>query len=89
MHQSPTSDELDELLAEIDARPPVNPSSNGSEHFSHYAKGSIVTLAYLSGIEISALCGASIVAHRDYESFPLCPTCEESLRLLRSLRDPG
>jgi hypothetical protein len=82
-----TSAELDELLTNGDDWQPVNPSSDGSEHYSHLAKGSIVTLAYLTGIEITALCGASIVAHRDYERFPVCPTCQESLTLLRSLRN--
>lgn len=80
-----TSAELDELLIGSDDWRPPNPSTDGSEHFSHLAKGSVVTLAYLTGIEIRALCGANIVAHRDYERFPVCPTCVESLRLLRSL----
>lgn len=81
-----TSAELDELLPDDDDWQPPNPSSDGSEHFSHWAKGSVVTLAYLTGIEIRGLCGASVVAHRDYERFPECPPCQESLRLLRSLR---
>ena len=29
------------------------------------------------GIEIVGLCGARVVAHRDYEQFPICPTCKE------------
>lgn len=82
-----TSAELDELLADGADWQPVNPWSDGSEHFSHWAKGSIVTLAYMTGIEITALCGASVVAHRDYERFPVCPRCQENLVLLRSLRD--
>jgi hypothetical protein len=45
-----------------------------------------VTLAYVTGIEIVALCGARVVAHRDYERFPVCPLCEESLALLRQLK---
>lgn len=83
-----TSAELDELLVNGDDWQPVNPWSDGSEHFSHLAKGSIVTLAYVTGIEIQALCGASIVAHRDYERFPVCPVCQENLILLRSIRAP-
>lgn len=83
-----TSAELDELLTNGDDWRPVNPSSDGSESFSHFAKGSIVTLAYLTGIEITALCGASVVAHRDYERFPVCPACQKCLELLRSLRKP-
>jgi hypothetical protein len=81
-----TSAELDDLLTNGDTWTPVNPSSDGSEHFSHLAKGSIVTLAYATGIEIVGLCGASVVAHRDYEKFPICPSCQENLDLLRQLR---
>ncbi len=81
-----TSAELDDLLTNGGTWTPVNPSSDGSEHFSHLAKGSIVTLAYATGIEIVGLCGASVVAHRDYERFPICPSCQENLELLRQLR---
>jgi hypothetical protein len=81
-----TSAELDGLLAEAGDWSPTNPSSDGSEHFSHRARGEVVTLAYVTGIGIVALCGARVVAHRDYERFPVCPLCEESLALLRQLK---
>ncbi len=80
-----TSVELDDLLPDKDSWSPANPESDGSEHFSHLAKGSVVTLAYVTGIEIVGLCGARVVAHRDYEHFPVCPTCKDSLGLLRQL----
>ncbi len=35
-------------------------------------------------VEIVALCGARVVAHRDHEGFPECPRCRESLALLRA-----
>ena len=87
VEQMSTSAELDELLANGHEWQPVNPSSDGSENFSHFAKGSNVTLAYVTGIEITALCGASVVAHRDYERFPICPSCQQNLTLLRSVRN--
>ena len=80
-----TSAELDELLTNRDDWRPVNPSTDGSENFSHWAKGSIVTLAYVTGIEITGLCGSSVIAHRDYERLPVCASCNENLNLLRSL----
>jgi hypothetical protein len=83
-----TSAELDDLLADERDWTPNNPASDGSEHFSHLAKGSVVTLAYVTGIEIVGLCGARVVAHRDYEKFPVCLTCVESLALLRQVRPP-
>jgi hypothetical protein len=79
-----TSVEIDDLIDD-DWTPP-DPSTDGSEHFSHYAQSKIVTLAYVEGIEIVGLCGARVVAHRDYERFPVCPTCVGSLELLRGLR---
>lgn len=81
-----TSAELDDLLTNGDTWTPINPSSDGSEHFSHWAKGSVVTLAYATGIEIVGLCGARVVAHRDYEKLPICSSCQENLELLRQLR---
>lgn len=84
-----TSAELDELLDDDESWTPVNPTTDGSEHYCHIAKGSIVTMAYATGIEIIGMCGARVVAHRDYEKFPVCPSCAENLALLRSLRDPG
>lgn len=81
-----TSAELDELLGDDESWTPINPTTDGSEHFSHIAKGSIVTMAYATGIEIIGVCGARVVAHRDYERFPICPACSENLALLRSFR---
>ncbi len=74
--------ELDELIPEGWER--IDPVTDGSEHFSHRSPASVVTLAYATGIEITGLCGARVVAHRDYEKFPVCPVCEERLALLRA-----
>jgi hypothetical protein len=79
-----TSVEIDDLIDD-DWTPP-DPSTDGSEHFSHYAQAKVVTLAYVTGIEIVGLCGARVVAHRDHERFPVCPRCIDSLGLLRSLK---
>lgn len=81
-----TSVEIDDLI-DADWAPP-DPWTDGSEHFSHYAQSKVVTLAYVEGIEIVGLCGARVVAHRDYERFPICPTCIDSLELLRGIRAP-
>jgi len=81
-----TSAEIDDLLDGVDNWSPQNPATDGSEMFSHHAAGHVVTLAYVTGIPIHALCGAVIVAHRDPERLPVCPQCEENLALLRSMR---
>lgn len=81
-----TCAEIDDLISGTDGWASPTPFSDGSEHYSHWAQSKVVTLAYVSGIEIVSLCGARVVAHRDYEKLPICPTCDESLALLRNLR---
>ena len=76
--------EIGELIGDLDAWSPPNPSTDGSENFSHRAASEIVTLAYVEGIEIVGLCGAKVVPHRDFEQYAECPTCRESLELLRT-----
>ena len=83
------SAELDELAQLANNWAPTDPVSDGSENFSHWAPGSVVTRAYIEGIEIIGLCGARVVAYRDYESLPVCKTCDESFDLLRQLRAAG
>jgi hypothetical protein len=80
-----TAAEIDGLVADVPGWSPPNPSSDGSEHFSHYASGKGVTLAYVTGIEIVGVCGARVVAHRDYERFPVCPACAQGLAVLREV----
>ncbi len=80
-----TAAELDDLLS-VDWLPP-NPSTDGSENFSHYASKRVVTIAYVEGIEIQGLCGARIVPHRDPERLPTCPVCTETVGFLR--QGPG
>lgn len=77
--------ELD-LIDPSDEWVPSEPVTNGSELHSHWAKGSAVTRAYVEGIEIQGLCGAKVVAHRDYADFPICQACREAAELLRSMR---
>lgn len=83
------SAELDELAPLATNWAPQDPVSDGSENYSHWAEGSAVTRAYIEGIEIVGLCGARVVAHRDYENLPVCERCDESFALLRHLRDVG
>ena len=83
------SAELDLLEQFTNNRAAKDPVSDGSENFSHWAKGSVVTRAYIEGIEIMGLCGALVVAHRDYEDLPVCDKCDGAFALLRKLRAAG
>lgn len=83
------SAELDELAQFTNNWAAKDPVSDGSENFSHWALGRVVTRAYVEGIEIIGLCGARVVAYRDYEDLPVCDKCNESFALLRQLRAAG
>ena len=83
------SAELDEIAQLTNNWVPKDPVTDGSENFSHWARGSVVTRAYVEGIEIIGLCGARVVAYRDYENLPVCEKCDESFALLRQLRATG
>ena len=78
--------ELDDLIDSEHELAPPDPVTDGSESFSHWAKGSVVTRSYIEGIEIVGVCGARVVAHRDFESFPVCPDCSDAVELLRQVR---
>jgi hypothetical protein len=76
-----TAAELDDLIGE-NWQPPT-PRTDGSERFSHYSTGQVVTIAYVTGVEIVGLCGAVVIPHRDPEQFPVCPACSEAVELIR------
>lgn len=76
-----TAVELDELLN--DSEVPPTPTVSAAGERSHRAAASVVTLAYVEGVEITALCGVRFTPHRNPDGFEECPTCAEALALLR------
>lgn len=76
-----TAVELDELLVEADVPPTPSVSTAGER--SHLAQATVVTLAYVEGVEIVALCGVRFTPHRNPDGFEECPACAEALALLR------
>lgn len=57
------------------------------EKFAHVvAPASAVTEAYITGAEVTALCGKRWVPTRDPGKFPTCPTCKEILEAAREMR---
>ena len=76
-----TAVELDVLLGHGWTAP--QPSNGVAHEYAHRAAGSVVTLAYIEGVEITALCGARFAPWRDPEKFPECPACAKALELLR------
>ena len=78
-----TAVELDALLSERTAPAAVAPNPPPAGRVAHRAAAALVTLSYVEGIEITALCGTQSVAHRDSELYDECPTCGAALALLR------
>ena len=83
-----TAVELDGLLNErtVPAASALNQPTAG--RIAHRAAAALVTLSYVEGIEITALCGVRFVAHRDPEFYDECPTCGAALALLRQTLSP-
>jgi hypothetical protein len=77
-----TAVELDELLGAGGVA--SSPTSSVDDWLAHLAPASVVTLAYVEGIEITALCGALFAPCRNPENFETCPACAEALALLRT-----
>lgn len=79
--------ELDDLLSEgwPAGSSPVPPEE--ARHVSHYAAGAVITLAYVEGVAIKALCGHEFTPSRDPDHFEVCTSCADALALLRRVRD--
>lgn len=79
-----TSVELERLVGE----PYIPPAPSAREaalsgRRAHRAPASVVTLAYVEGVEITALCGVRFTPHRNPDHFEECSACAEALALLR------
>lgn len=51
---------------------------------AHIARKGEVAEAYVTGKEITALCGERFVPTRDPEQYPVCEACMEQLQRIRS-----
>jgi hypothetical protein len=78
-----TSVELGRMLEgrTVPGLPARTTSTTG--RLAHRASAALVTLSFVEGIEITALCGVQFVAHRDPSLYEECPNCAASLALLR------
>ena len=47
------------------------------ERFSHYVRKEKIMESYLTGEQVTALCGKKWRPSRDPQSFPVCPQCKE------------
>lgn len=47
------------------------------DRFAHYFKKADLDKAFFEGTPIKALCGKKDVPTRDFQKYPVCPTCKE------------
>ena len=62
----------------------TNYSEGDHDRFAHIVvPASAVTEAYITGAQVTALCGKTWVPTRNHEKFPVCPTCKEVLEMAK------
>ncbi len=67
------STQLDEKIEEK-----ISVTDDGDhDRFAHYFKKDDLDAAFLEGKEITAICGKKDVPTRDFQKYPVCPTCKE------------
>jgi Protein of unknown function (DUF3039) len=55
----------------------ADPALSDENKVAHIAPASKITEAYITGVPIEALCGATFVPSRDPKSLPVCEACKE------------
>lgn len=73
--------EVHRLLGDETYEAPT-PVTDGSEAFAHYMANDVATITYVMGYEVTGLCGARVIGHRDPQDHPVCPGCTEAKRAL-------
>ena len=72
---------------EVTTTPDAVHEDGDHEKFAHVVvPASAVTEAYITGAEVTALCGKRWVPTRDPGKFPVCPTCTDILEAARAMR---
>lgn len=53
------------------------------DRFAHYFKKSDLDKAFFDGVEITAICGKKDIPTRDFQKYPVCPTCKDIYETLK------
>ena len=53
------------------------------DRFSHYVRKADSVSRDVGGVDVMALCGKKGSPHRDPDRYPICPTCQEIMSVLR------
>jgi hypothetical protein len=72
---------------EIAPRPvPVDTDGGDDDRLAHIGRAADVNRAYVTGEEITALCGKRFVPSRDPERYPVCQACLAALQGIKAAR---
>jgi hypothetical protein len=75
-------------MTEVDTRPVGDPQlddADDDERFSHYVRKEDILRSAVDGVPATALCGKKWLPGRDPDKFPLCPRCDELMRMLEQM----
>lgn len=61
----------------------IDTTTGEHDLFSHYVRKSDLERAILDGVPCKALCGKIWLPSRDYQKYPVCPTCQDLYGQLR------
>jgi hypothetical protein len=67
----------------------LDDGSGDHDRFAHYVRKEDIVRANVDGVEVIALCGKKWIPNRDPNRYPICPTCQEIMGVIRSAADGG
>ncbi len=57
------------------------------DRFSHYVRKEDIVRSNVEGVQVKALCGKKWIPNRDPDRYPICPTCQEIMSVIRASGD--
>ncbi len=54
------------------------------DRYAHYVRKEDIVRANVEGVPVVALCGKKWIPNRDPSRYPVCPTCQEIMGVIRA-----
>lgn len=65
------------------------PDDGDHDRFAHYVRKEDIVRANVQGVPVVALCGKKWIPNRDPSRYPVCPTCQEIMGVIRAAGKGG
>lgn len=63
----------------------LHPTDDGDhDRYAHYVRKEDIVRANVEGVPVVALCGKKWIPNRDPSRYPVCPTCQEIMAVIRA-----